>query len=181
MFARKYALESSRRDLQNALLCTVFGIHNRKLGKKEVHCVDLEDSFQTHISLQNLASIQPRTSRRLPLPAREGLRARTSKGSRAARTHINRPAMGSRGHAKPSETLKSSETSSSQWLRLDVRSEFGFFSTPAVPRLVFAMSRGSLQNRTRSLSCFQRFFSTIVRSILLVYGKDIPKRTLLEK
>ena len=28
-FARKCALESSRRDLQNALLCTVFGIHNR--------------------------------------------------------------------------------------------------------------------------------------------------------
>ena len=34
-FASKYALERSRRDLQNALLCTVFGIHNRKLGEKE--------------------------------------------------------------------------------------------------------------------------------------------------
>ena len=34
-FASKYSLESSRRDLYNALLCTVFGIHNRKLGKKE--------------------------------------------------------------------------------------------------------------------------------------------------
>ena len=29
---------------------------------KVVHCVDLGESFQTHISLQNLASIQPRTS-----------------------------------------------------------------------------------------------------------------------
>ena len=30
-------LESSRRDLHNALLCTVFGIHNRKLvGKKNL-------------------------------------------------------------------------------------------------------------------------------------------------
>ena len=33
-FASKYAFESSRRDLHNALLCTAFGIHNRKLGKK---------------------------------------------------------------------------------------------------------------------------------------------------
>ena len=29
---------------------------------KEVHCVDLGESFQTHIYLQTLASIQPRTS-----------------------------------------------------------------------------------------------------------------------
>ena len=35
-FASKYSLESSRRDLHNALLCTAFGIHNRKLGKKSL-------------------------------------------------------------------------------------------------------------------------------------------------
>ena len=35
-FASKYSLESSRRDLHNALLCTVLGIHNRKLGKKNL-------------------------------------------------------------------------------------------------------------------------------------------------
>ena len=29
---------------------------------KGVHCVDLGESFQTHIFLENLASIQPRTS-----------------------------------------------------------------------------------------------------------------------
>ena len=29
---------------------------------KGVHCVDLGESFQTHIYLQNLASIQPRAS-----------------------------------------------------------------------------------------------------------------------
>ena len=29
---------------------------------KGVHCVDLGESFPTHIYLQNLASIQPRTS-----------------------------------------------------------------------------------------------------------------------
>ena len=34
-FASIYALESSRRDLQNALFGTVLGIHNQKLGKKE--------------------------------------------------------------------------------------------------------------------------------------------------
>ena len=38
-FASQYALESSRRDLHNALLCTAlestaFGIHWRKMGKK---------------------------------------------------------------------------------------------------------------------------------------------------
>ena len=30
---------------------------------KGVHCVDLGESFQTYIYLQNVASIQPRTSR----------------------------------------------------------------------------------------------------------------------
>ena len=29
---------------------------------KRVHCVDLEESFQTHIYLQNFVSIQPRTA-----------------------------------------------------------------------------------------------------------------------
>ena len=29
---------------------------------KGLHCVDLDESFQTHIYLQNLASMQPRTS-----------------------------------------------------------------------------------------------------------------------
>ena len=33
-----------------------------ELCKGGVHCVDLGESFQTHIYLQNLASIQPRTS-----------------------------------------------------------------------------------------------------------------------
>ena len=42
---------------------------------KGVHCVDLGESFQTHIYLQNVASIQPRTSpvkfaRRSRRPAR---------------------------------------------------------------------------------------------------------------
>ena len=30
------SLESSRRDLHNALLCTASGIHNRKLGKQDL-------------------------------------------------------------------------------------------------------------------------------------------------
>ena len=33
--ASKYSSESSRRDLHNALLFTVYGIHNRALGKNE--------------------------------------------------------------------------------------------------------------------------------------------------
>ena len=39
---------------------------------KGLHCVDLGESFQTHIYLQNLASIQPRTSPpcRSPRPSR---------------------------------------------------------------------------------------------------------------
>ena len=36
---------------------------NEILGQcKGVHCVDLSESFQTHIYLQNFVSIQPRTS-----------------------------------------------------------------------------------------------------------------------
>ena len=73
-FARKYAFESSRRDLHNALFCTDLKSHflNNLLDfvlknvilelRKGVHCVDLGEIFQTHIYLQNLASIQPRTS-----------------------------------------------------------------------------------------------------------------------
>ena len=40
---------------------------------KGVHCVDLGESFQTHIYLQNFVSIQPRTSRdaQQPGPLRE--------------------------------------------------------------------------------------------------------------
>ena len=101
-------MESSRRDLHNALLCTALKSHffqkfARSLPKfakffrnvagilqnfanflqifdkkneitelcKGVHCVDLGESFQTHIYLQNFASIQPRTS---PLKTR-GARA----------------------------------------------------------------------------------------------------------
>ena len=86
-FASKHSLESSRRDLHNALLCTVlysqlllfllfsfffFSQFYQFSGKNviseqckgvQVHCVDLGESFPTSIYLQNLASIQPRTSR----------------------------------------------------------------------------------------------------------------------
>ena len=43
-----------------------FGIFKTKIEILEqckgVHCVDLGESFQTHVYLQKLASIQPRTS-----------------------------------------------------------------------------------------------------------------------
>ena len=51
---------------------------------KGMHCVDLGESFQTHIYLQNLASIQPRTSpvkfyrRRVEVPAASYLRRRAA-------------------------------------------------------------------------------------------------------
>ena len=89
-FAIKYAFESSCRDLHNALLCTalqsqffvkhlpilfckfckilakILAFFKQKIELAElckgVHCVDLGESFQTHIFLQNFASIQPRTS-----------------------------------------------------------------------------------------------------------------------
>ena len=47
-FASKYAFESSRRDLRNALLCTAFGIHNRKLGGKIAQLCNL-NFFQEFI------------------------------------------------------------------------------------------------------------------------------------
>ena len=46
---------------------------------KGVHCVDLDESFQTHIYLQNLASIQPRMS-----PLKFAIRGRVSRTSRTA-------------------------------------------------------------------------------------------------
>ena len=46
---------------------------------KGVHCVDLGESFQTHIYLQNLASIQPRTS---PLKFAEGGEAADARAPR---------------------------------------------------------------------------------------------------
>ena len=47
-----------------------------------MHCVDLGESFQTHIYLQNLASIQPRTS---PLKS-EGALVDASTAQRTAAT-----------------------------------------------------------------------------------------------
>ena len=70
-FASKYALESCRRDLHDAQLhSSAISFFGKKLTKKiedaelceRVHCVDLGESFPTHIYLQNLASIQPKTS-----------------------------------------------------------------------------------------------------------------------
>ena len=43
---------------------------------KGVYCVDLGESFQTHIYLQNLASIQPRTS-----PLKFAVRRRPARSS----------------------------------------------------------------------------------------------------
>ena len=64
---------------------------------KGVHCVDLGESFQTHIYLQNLASIQPRTSPLkfvgsplLPGPSRQ---LREKGGPRTERLRGRRPRM----------------------------------------------------------------------------------------
>ena len=37
-------MKERSRDLHNALLCTLFGIHNRKLGTKELLCTVLVGS-----------------------------------------------------------------------------------------------------------------------------------------
>ena len=60
---QRSALCRSRRELSNAYLLANFGkkIEIAELCK-EVHCVGLGESFPTNIYLQNLASIQPRTS-----------------------------------------------------------------------------------------------------------------------
>ena len=50
---------------------------------KGVHCVDLGESVQTHIFLQHLASIQPRTS-----PPKFGRRRRTLSGGSSCRGRI---------------------------------------------------------------------------------------------
>ena len=49
---------------------------------KGVHCVDLGESFQTHIYLQNLASIQPRTSPPKFAASRDPARAAVEGGGR---------------------------------------------------------------------------------------------------
>ena len=72
-FAIKYAFESSRRDLHNALLCTALKTHfflkfasffKKKFANFAEFCrfIFLTKCFQTHILLQNLASMQTRTS-----------------------------------------------------------------------------------------------------------------------
>ena len=53
---------------------------------KRVHCADLGESFQTHISLQNLASIQPRTS---PLKFAASRRSATWADAAAARAVLD--------------------------------------------------------------------------------------------
>ena len=55
---------------------------------KGVHCVDLGESFQTHIYLQKLASIEPRTSP-VKAPARVVMRVRR-RADRAGGAGISR-------------------------------------------------------------------------------------------
>ena len=85
-------------------------LHTKKLAElcKGVHCVDLGESFQTHIYLQNLASIQPRTRplkfvgsrapagpRRPVTPGRRRGRRRPCRGGAGARR--GRPPPGRSG------------------------------------------------------------------------------------
>jgi len=60
-FSKNYEiLEKKKKQQKNsAIFNENFEIRDRCKG---VHCVDLGESFPTHIYLQNLASIQPRTS-----------------------------------------------------------------------------------------------------------------------
>ena len=55
--------QNFRKILQNSAKCLA-NFEKIEIAElcKGVHCVDLGESFQTHIFLQNLASIQPRTS-----------------------------------------------------------------------------------------------------------------------
>ena len=71
-------------------------------GPKGVHCVDLGESFPTNIYLQDLASIQPITSR-LKL---EGIRClRIVTGIMFAIAQLRSPAAGHRGLAKQRRDL----------------------------------------------------------------------------
>ena len=79
--------------LKNAKFDEHFEIRERC---KVVHCVDLGESFQMHINLQNLASIQPRTSplkfagelttKMSPAHKQPRLSSRTAPSSRTAGT-----------------------------------------------------------------------------------------------
>ena len=59
-----------------------------------MHCVDLGESFQTHINLQNLASIQPRTS---PPEFAGGRRVQRVQGGRAREVRVPAGAPQRRG------------------------------------------------------------------------------------
>ena len=100
---------------------------------KGVHCVDLGESFPTHIYLQNLASIQPRTS---PVKFARPSRFRVSEAadSAGATTISTSGAMrclsrftGSRSGGGSGISYGLGSASLGLWLRLSVR--VGFFSS----------------------------------------------------
>ena len=75
---------------------------------KGVHCVDLGESFQTHIYLQNLASIQPRTS-----PAKFARSSGSAADSVTSRPWVGRPprprrpsAVSGTGRTRPGPTSR---------------------------------------------------------------------------
>ena len=72
---------------------------------KGAHCVDLGESFQTHIYLQNLTSIQPRTS---PLKFAGGRRRGSSSGRWGSMSKSSRPSGGGSAAASPSASGKAS-------------------------------------------------------------------------
>ena len=72
-FTSKYTCESSRRDLHNTLLCTActaFGIHNRKVGKKDLaKTTPKKEKARKRAHTRSSEKLRERKSRRVELRA----------------------------------------------------------------------------------------------------------------
>ena len=115
-----------------------------------MHCVDLGESFRTYIFLQNLASIQPRTS---PLKfAVRQLRGRRTRRQSEKRSAASRPTGNWKSGSTGSSSTPSSTTRRAAMLGLTQLSNYltlkGSFSAVSKPNFA---SKYSLESSRRDL------------------------------
>ena len=136
---------------------------------KVVHCVDFGESFQTHINLQHLASIQPRTS-----PVKFARSSGTSRGlpevPRLRRAEGRAQTSRRRGRLveSPASPAFPTSQSSSALSKRNFAREASFFNMLKAPNNLGELS-GEISNILQTFSLFQK------RSVLIFL--DISKDT----
>ena len=116
-----------------------------------MHCVDLGESFQTHIFLQNLVSIQPRTSPLKSDEMRVGEPARRRDGVRPPRGGLDRC-----GHEEAAEPPRDRRRRAEADLRECGCEDRGPREEVGVPIFVMSHTLFKISNNEREENVFEQ-------------------------